>query len=142
MIVVGLRVQADWQMLWRTMPEAWRELIARRNEIPHRVSETLMDVSVCVDCGNYTQLIGAEVDRVSDSEVPSGMSTVYVEPATYLYARHAGPVTEIAQTFGRMYDWARANRVQLDEFKVDQGYTAEGTEVEHDLYVRIIGQIA
>lgn len=137
MIVVGLRVQADWQDLWRTMPQAWRELIARSSEIPHRVSDTLMDVSVCVDCGNYTQLIGAAVEQTGD--IPSGMSAVHIQPATYLYARHSGPVTEIAKTFGRMYEWARANSVDLDEFKLDEGYTAEGTEQEHDLYVRVLG---
>ena len=134
---VGLRVEADWQRLWRKMPEAWRELHERAGEIRHRVTNVLMDISVSVDCGCYTQLIGVEVAHADD--VPEGMSAVHVPAGTYLHARHTGSLPEIAETFRRMYEWGRKNGVWLDEFKIDSGYTADGSEPYHDLYVRVIG---
>jgi len=136
-VAVGLRVEADWKGLWREMPAAWRELHERAGEIRHRATDVLMDISVSVDCGCCTQLIGAEVAHADD--VPDGMTAVHVPAGTYLHTRHTGSLPEIAETFRRMYEWGHKNGVRLDEFKVDSGYTAGGAEPYHDLYVRVIG---
>jgi len=137
-VAVGLRVDADRQGLWRKMPEAWRALHERADEIRHRVTDVLMDISVSVDCGCYTQLIGAEVAHADD--VPDGMCVVHVPAGTYLHTRHTGSLPQIAETFRRMYEWGRENGVRLDEFRIDSGYTVSGGEPHHDLYVRVMGR--
>ena len=133
--VVGSKVTADWKGLWVEMPKAWRAFLARRNEIKHRASDRFVDISLSEEEGEYNQLIGAEVSAVED--IPADMIAVEIPAQKYVHEHHMGPAAEIAATFGKMYAWARENHLAVDTFKVDIGYTFDGKESEHDLYVRI-----
>lgn len=40
----------------------------------------------------------------------------------------------------KMYDWAEENGLSPDDFKIDIGYTLDGNESAHELFVRISRQ--
>lgn len=135
--VVGIRVKADWKGLHVKMPAAWKEFSKRLDEIPNRKNNVMMDVSLEAAEGIYTQLIGVEIS--GQGAIPDGMDLINIPRQQYLYHRHEGSLKDIAISFGEMYDWAKGQGVSLGEFKLDMGYTAEGDENIHDLYIRIAG---
>ncbi len=132
--VVGIPVHAAWTELWTEMPRAWRVLIARHAEIEGRVSARFLDVSLEKRGERYSQLIGAEVASVG--VLPSSMISVEIPAQRYIHHQHRGPTPGIAASFGAIYDWARAHGHAADDFKLDDGYTAVGDELVHDLFVR------
>lgn len=131
--VVGLPVRATWETLWTEMPKAWQQFIDRHTEIAHPVGETFVDVSLDKNGDEYLQLVGAPVTQVT--RIPEGMHAIEIPAQPYIHHRHVGPTTGIADTFGRMYDWAEQHGHDAGTFKLDVGYTAEGDEREHDLFV-------
>lgn len=133
--VVGIEVRAPWQELWTEAPKAWQRLRSRAGEITERASEVFVDVSVEVKDGIYTQVVGAEV-RSLDA-VPEGMVALEIPAQRYVHFRHEGTLEAIAESFGKLYAWGRDEGHELDEFKLDIGYTLEGGERVHDLYVRV-----
>lgn len=134
--VVGIRVVADWESLWTEMPRAWRDFAARHGEIRNRVADTFLDVCAGKSEGKYTQLICAEVSEIE--EVPAGMVALEIPSLTCVRYEHHGPLPGIAASFGRMYEWAQRNDHVADEFKLDIGYTLEGTEEQHELFIRLL----
>lgn len=132
---IGIRVKAGWQELHTQMPEAWEIFKNRVGEIDGRKSERMMDLSLEVIDGEYTQLIGVEVEDSAD--VPSGMSKVIIPSQKYVWYMHKGDLDDIAESFGKMYDWAKENDITAKEFKMDMGYSGDGSEGEHDLYIKI-----
>lgn len=133
MLCVGIAVRADWRSLWTEMPRAWRRLFARRGDIEHRQGDVFMDISLDKRGDEYLQLVCARVSRAD--YVPDGMRAVEVPAQSYVYHRHRGPAAGIAESFGRMYAWARESGYDAGEFKLDIGYTPQGDERPHDLYV-------
>lgn len=133
--VVGIKVNADWQGLHTKMPEAWEKFSARLNEVQYRKGDIMLDVSLDVQDGIYTQLIGVETERMSS--LPVGMVSVTIPQQQYLTYRHEGPVQDIAASFGKMYEWAKVKEINAGEFKIDRGYTLSGNEKEHELFVKI-----
>lgn len=131
---VGIKVSAVWEDLWTEMPRAWATFISRHEEIRNRVNDRFMDVSLEETDGRYTQFICAEVSSIA--EVPSGMEGVEFPAQKYVYLRHTGSLPEIAESFGKMYEWADSAGISTDEFKLDEGYTKDGTEDGHDLFIR------
>lgn len=140
MQVIGIEVIAPWQDLWTRVPLAWEELRARSGEIGNRASESFVDVSVEERDGTYRQVVGAEV-RPAEA-VPEGMIVLEIPYGRFVHLRHEGGLEEIARSFGRMYAWAGAEGHRVDAFKLDAGYTQEGGERLHDLYVRLAGGAA
>jgi len=136
--VIGIEVVAPWRDLWTEVPRAWQQLRARVVEIAHRTSEVLLDVSVEERAGVYRQVVGAEVSTLEF--VPEGMVGLEVPAQRYLHFRHEGPLEAIAESFGAMYAWGREQGHRLGAFKLDLGYTHEGGESEHDLYVVVVGE--
>lgn len=134
--VVGLPVRARWQELWVEMPKAWREFAAKHTAIEYRSSDTFIDVSLEKSGDEYLQLICTRVSRVG--RVPNGMRAIEIPAQRYVYYRHVGPARTIAESFGKMYDWAREYGHPVGEFKVDIGYTLQGDETEHDLYIGVL----
>lgn len=130
--VVGFAVRADWSALWVEMPKAWQRLFARRTEIGF-ASDTFVDVCLEKTPEGYLQLVGARVPSVT--QIPRGMTAIEIPKQACIYCRHEGPVTQIAETFGRIYEWAEKNGVRAGDFKVDMGYTPQGGELLHHLYV-------
>lgn len=133
--IVGIEVLAPFEDLARDVPAAWAELFARADELPTRTSATFVEVSVEVRDGRYREIIGAMVDPFGTA--PSGMTGVAYPAARYVHHRHEGPLSEIADTYGRIYDWGTAHGLRLDEFKVDEGYSLDAPG-PHDLYVRLV----
>lgn len=136
LIVVGLPVTARWQDLWVEMPRAWRELLARHAEIEHPKGGIFVDVSLEKVGDQYLQLVGAQVSRVD--QIPSGMRAIEIPAQQYVHHKHVGPVAGIAETFGKIYDWAQQNGHAAGDFKIDLGYTLQGDEIEHDLHVGLL----
>lgn len=134
--VVGVQVSARWNQLWELMPDAWDDFVTRCADIKHRVSHAFMDVTLRRRDDEFTQLICCEVTDFDD--VPPGMVALEIPPQEYIHLRHDGPIARITAAFGDMHDWAYARDYTLDDFKFDAGYVTDGSEHEHDLYVRVI----
>jgi predicted transcriptional regulator YdeE len=133
--VIGIRVEADWDGLWKIMPDAWRALYSLCDEIPNRVDDVLMDIALDKRGDTYVQLIGAEVSAVEI--VPDGMEAVEIAAQSYVHYRHNGSLPEIATSFGRIYEWAERSGHRVDDFKLDIGYSPKDEAYPHDLYVRV-----
>lgn len=136
LILIGLPVAAHWRDLWVEMPKAWQTLFSRIDEIPHRTSEALVDASLQQDGEYYKQLVGARVASVE--RLPEGMEAVEIPAQRYLRHRHEGSLADIAQTFGQMYEWAAENSIEVSDFKIDIGYTADASETFHDLHLGLM----
>jgi predicted transcriptional regulator YdeE len=132
---IGVMVKAEWRELWTEMPKAWRNFMARPGDIGARLGDSFADISLEVTEGRYTQFICAPVARVED--VPDGMTAIEIPAGRYVHHCHVGPLAGIANSFGEIYDWARTNGHDTDEFKLDFGYTRGGDKPAHDLYVAL-----
>ncbi|MCP5051750.1 MAG: GyrI-like domain-containing protein [bacterium] len=135
--VVGILITAKWSDLRLDMPIAWDDFKESFNKIKYRVNDVFMDIRLEKKQGVYKQLICAEVSDVLD--VPEGMVFELIPAGHYIHWGHWGPVEKIAGTFGKMYDWANENTIETGDFKIDIGYTLEGNEQYHDLYIEIPG---
>lgn len=130
-IAVGIKVEADWQELYTKMAEAWKAAKNRLEEITNRKEDVMMDITD----GRYTQLIGVEVEK--SAAIPDGMEKVEIPARRYIYHQHEGDLSGIAESFGKMYDWAKKHEIETGEFKIDYGYQKDDTETEHALYVKV-----
>lgn len=133
--VVGIKVEADWQELHTKMPEMWETAKKRLTKIEKRKEDIMMDLSLEVNDGRYTQLIGIEVEK--SAAVPDGMEKVSIPDQSYIHHQHKGELPAIAESFGKIYDWAEEHDIGAGDFKIDYGYLRDGSEEYHDLYVRI-----
>lgn len=133
--VIGIEVEAPWDELHEKMPKTWQEFKNRLDELSDRKSDVMMDISLDVTDGRYTQLIGVEVEK--SAAVPDGMEKVEIPTQSYIYHQHEGDLSGIAESFGKMYDWAKEREIGTGEFKIDCGYRKDGTETEHALFIRV-----
>ena len=134
--VVGLPVHAPSDQRWIEMPKAWKTFFARSDDIAHRVGETFIDITLGRREGVSDELLCSEVSEIG--RVPEEMIALEIPAQSYLHHRAAGPAHSIASAHGEMLAWARANGCSLDEFKLDFGYTKDGSENEHELYVKVL----
>ncbi|WP_208589925.1 GyrI-like domain-containing protein [Gracilibacillus suaedae] len=135
MSVIGITITRDWQGLIRDMPVKWEEFKNRLVKIKQRKTDIMMDISLEKHESNYTQCICVEVEQ--DAEVPEGMEKLVIPSASYLHHKHEGSLVSIAQTFGEMYQYGKKHELALEDVKIDIGYTIQGTETSHDLYIKI-----
>ena len=133
--IAGIKVTADWEKLHIEMPKAWKRFIGQLEHIADRKSDIMMDVSLEKSGHFYTQMICVEVKQ--NHNLPEGMAAIHIPARKYLYYQHHGTVYDIAASFGKMYDWAKSNGYKTGDFKLDQGYLADGSEDTHDLYIQI-----
>ena len=133
MFVTGLLVHAPLQRLGDEVPKAWRHLFERAAELEELRIESFIDVCMGVVDSKYLQLVGGRIHKVE--HIPKGLTAVHILAQGLLHHRHIGPATGIANTFGDMYAWGERNGLTPGEFKLDIGYTLDGKETEHDLYV-------
>lgn len=133
--VIGIEVEAPWDELHEKMPKTWQEIKNRLDELSDRKSDVMMDISLDVTDGRYTQLIGVEVEK--SASVPDGMEKVEIPAQRYIYHQHEGDLSRIAESFGKMYDWAKEREIETEEFKIDYGYQKDGTETEHALFIKV-----
>ena len=137
-LITGFEIQATFSQLWEKMPEAWNKLFEKSEDIPARKTNAFMDVSFGKNhYGIYTQFIGAEVRERKD-KTPIGFRTLEIPGKTYLHFKHEGTLKQIADSFGKMYNWAEKENLKTGEFKLDIGYTFSGDEKHHDLYIEIV----
>ena len=134
--LIGIEVRAHWKELHEKMPAAWQKLFTRKKELTNRTTDTFTEISVSVQEEIYTQIVGAEVEK--GHPVPIGMTSILIPKQSYLHLHHSGSLMEIADSFGKMYQWAEENDLSTDEFKIDRGYLPGMPDSPHDLYIRII----
>ncbi|WP_026695262.1 GyrI-like domain-containing protein [Peribacillus kribbensis] len=135
-LAVGKKVACGWQELGTQMPEAWRQVLEKKDEIKNRVSPYILDICLHVRDGEFTQLVGVEVSSLSD--IPEGFEGAAIPKQKYLYSHYSGPVTDIAGHFGKMMSWAEENCLMVDpeDFKIQ--YTPEKNDEEgYSLYVKL-----
>ena len=131
---VGMEVLAESEMhSLELSPPAWQRLYAQQDEIKHRYGQTFADVNLGWANGRYRRLIGAEVTEAG--VVPQGMTLVEMPAQRYLFRRHTGPRSGVAETFGSMYDWARRGGHATGAVRVDVGYLPGADETYHDLLI-------
>lgn len=92
----------------------------------------MVDASLQQDGEHYQRLVGARVAKVE--HLPEDMEAVEIPAQRCLHHRHEGSLADIAQTFGRMYEWAAENSIEVSDF----GYTADASETFHDLHLSLI----
>lgn len=134
-IAVGIEAEADWQELHEKMPKAWEEAKRRLSEIKNRKEDVMMDLSLKVVDGRYTQLIGVKVEK--SAEVPDGMKRIEIPAQKYIHHQHEGELSALAESFGKIYDWAEEQDIEAGDFKIDYGYLPDESEDRHDLYVKV-----
>lgn len=132
--VVGIKVVASWSKLFKEMPEAWRRLFKHLPEIEHH-ELPCVDISYGVENGIYTQYVAVPVNELGN--YPDFMEVVTVPEMTALHHEHKGDLTEIPNAFSAMYEFADNRGWETDEFKLDFGFTPNGSEKSHDLYIRL-----
>lgn len=138
-IAVGLKVEANWQDLHTKMPEAWHIFKQRIQEISGRKSNEMMDISLNKEGQTYTQLVAVEVE--GPAVVADDMVAVTIPQQKYIRYVHRGDLPSIASSFGKMYEWAKEQNIKAGEFKLDIGYRADGSEKEHELFVKVLSSI-
>ncbi|MEL7833284.1 GyrI-like domain-containing protein [Fodinibius sp. Rm-B-1B1-1] len=134
--VIGIKVQAKWDDLHEKMPKVWQEFRKRLEEVSERKNDIMMDISLDESDGVYTQLIGVEVE--GDTEIPDGMTKIIIPSQKYVYYEHEGDVSKIAESFGKMYDWAEQQNIDVGDFKIDVGYRRDSSDRAHELYVKVV----
>jgi predicted transcriptional regulator YdeE len=132
---VGIRVEASWNELFREMPEAWFKLFHYLPQIEHH-ELPCVDISFDVHDNIYTQFVSVPITE--EGSYPEFMELITVPSMTVLHHVHKGDLTEIPNAFSEMYEYADNRSWETDEFKLDFGYTPDGSETEHDLYIRLI----
>lgn len=132
----GLTVEASWKELWVEMPKAWQIFFELYNEIDNRMSNSLIDISLKKENNIYTQFICIEV-KDSNSKHPK-FTTIQIPRKQYLHYTHTGSLEDIASAFGEMHNWCHKMQLGFSDFKLDVGYTPDGNEKSHDLYIELI----
>lgn len=133
--VVGILVESDWRNIHKKMREAWSVFKERVEEIKERKGDYYFDISLAMEEDLFRQLICVEVSNFND--IPVGMTGKVIPAANYIYYQHKGPVENIAESFGKIYQWAEENAYSTDDFKIDYGYSDDDIGEVHDLYLRV-----
>ena len=136
-VVVGIEVVADFGQLRSEMPAAWRELFSRQDELPASGKGVFVEASNHLGDGRYRETIGA-VAVVADIPVPDGMAVALLPGGRFVHHRHDGSMATITGGFQAIYDWAAEQGLTLGNRKLDVGYTADGVQQPHELYVDIL----
>lgn len=134
--VVGIKVEAEWKELHTKMAESWQQFKERLDEVEDRKNDEMMDISLNESEGVYTQLIGVEVP--AEAEVPDGMTKIIIPPKKYVWYQHPGELTKIGESFGKMYEWAEQQGIEIGDFKLDIGYRKDNSEKMHDLFIQVL----
>ena len=131
--LVGLYVVVPMAELSTAVPAANRELLSRYESIEGRCGRHLLDVSLKVEEGIYTQFVGVEVQP--DAPTPEGLERLHLPRQRWLHLTHRAPVTEIGTSFGAMRAYGEAHNLPTEhvflEFHPLQG------DGPVELYVRL-----
>ncbi|KGJ72446.1 hypothetical protein GY21_15310 [Cryobacterium roopkundense] len=134
--VIGIEVVAYFGQLRSEMPAVWRELFSRQDELPASGADVFVETSNYLGDGLYRETVGAVA--VVDVPVPDGMAVAFLPGGRFVQHRHEGSVATITGGFQSIYDWAAEQGLTLGNRKLDVGYTADGVQQPHELYVDIL----
>lgn len=134
-IFVGIPCESDWQGLWEAMPNTWRSFFDRYEDIQYRKAHWMCDLSLAVNQDKYLQLVSCPVEQLA--ALPEGMCAVKLAAQSYLYHPHTGELSHIAQCFAAMYQFAEQHHIPTTALKLDMGYTPQGKEACHHLYIAL-----
>ena len=135
--VLGLQVIAPFQQLHQRIPPLWQALFERRNELPPAAESGFVEASLQLEDGRYRETLGVALP--APVEVPEGMVLTHVPAGRYVHHVHEGAVEDIAGGFQAIYDWARQQGLALGHLKLDVGYTHDGGEARHHLFIDVLG---
>jgi predicted transcriptional regulator YdeE len=136
-MVLGLEVVAPFDELGTAVPAAWRELFARAHELPAPVDGRFAEASEHLGGGRYRETVG--VLLAQPITPPAGMTAALLPAGRFVRHDVTGPVSGITDGFQSVYDWAAARGFTLGERTLDRGYTPDGRETVHQLYVDLVG---
>ena len=71
--------------------------------------------------------------------LPAGTVAGVVPAGRYLRHLHTGPVERIGEAFGAMHEEARRAGAGVGPVKLDVGYTRDGADTGHELFVQLVG---
>ncbi|MBW7456647.1 GyrI-like domain-containing protein, partial [Paenibacillus sepulcri] len=101
---------------------AWDEFLDRIGEIRHSAEPQVLygyedytrDFKMIPESfPQFYYLAGLEVEKAED--IPKGMASRYVPPATYALFRHEGPLSEVASVFHYIYqEWLPSSGFEMD----------------------------
>lgn len=134
--LIGVEVKAHWKELHQKVPAAWEKLFTRKAELSNRTTDSYTEVYLGAEDDIYTQIVGAEVEPMQS--VPVGLSSIQIPSQSYLHFHHTGPLTQIADSFRKMYDYTGKNGIETDKLKVDRGYLPGLPDSPHDLYMKVL----
>ena len=136
-VVVSLPVVGAFQDLSSLVPAAWKQLLARRTELPATLDGTFAEASYHLGGGRYHEVVGAAVSV--DTPIIGQWTVAHVPAGEWAHARHTGPVEQIGDTFGAIESWLRDQHRSAGGMKLDLGYRADSLPEVHDLYVHAPG---
>nr|WP_230467775.1 cupin domain-containing protein [Lujinxingia vulgaris] len=110
--LVGLYVVVPMAELSTAVPAANRQLLERYERIEGRCGRHLLDVSLKVEEGIYTQFVGVEVHP--DAPTPEGLERLHLPRQRWLHLSHRAPVTEIGTSFGAMRAFGEEQRLPTE----------------------------
>jgi predicted transcriptional regulator YdeE len=134
--VVGVQVEARFGALSVAVPAAWRDVFGRRGTLPPTTGDLYGEASLHLGQGRYRETVGVVLPPADvPDDLAEGLVCAVLPAGRYVYHRHAGDARDIAASFAAIYDWAAQNALDLGDHKLDLGYTVDGTERSHDLYI-------
>ncbi|GAA4659378.1 GyrI-like domain-containing protein [Kineococcus glutinatus] len=136
-VVVGLVVEAGFADLATLVPRAWREVFTLPG-LPRPGGGRWAEASRYLGDGRYREVVGVPgpPGRLAP---PPGATSVQVPAGRYLHHVHTGPVAAIGEGFGAMHERARRLGLAVGDVKLDVGYTRDGRDGAHDLFVDLPG---
>lgn len=144
-VVIGIEVVANFGQLHSAVPAAWHELFSRQDELPGTGTGVFVEASTHLGEGSYREVIGVvavgaevTVPATVPVTVPEGMAVAIIPGGKFVHHRHDGSEATIATGFQAIYDWAADQQLTLGNHKLDVGYTDDGGQHPHELYVDVI----
>lgn len=136
--VIGLRVEARWNQLSEAVPDAWRQLFRRAEELRRFTGEqqSFLEASVDIQDGVYTELVGLKVQNAA-AACPAGIHRLDIPAGDWLHLVHTGPLAGITEGFSALYAHAETAGLAVSDVKLDFGYTPAGEDRPHDLYLSL-----
>ena len=135
--VVGVEVEAPFGDLAELVPRAWRDLFAVPG-LPRPPDGRYAELSRYRGAGRYRELVGILLPDGTASP-PEGTTSGEVPAGRWLRHVHTGPVTAIGEAFGAMHEEARRLGLAVGDVKLDVGYTRDGADGPHELFVDLPG---
>jgi hypothetical protein len=137
--LIGLYFEASWNELSLEVRRAWERLFSRSLDIPKQIGDHFVRVSLWENDGLHGEFVGSTV--ASAVQVPTGLGSLDICSAKFVYEPCSGTEMAVRETFGSMYAWARQRSLRTDEYRIDSGYRAPGDHAivarKHELYVRL-----